>query len=718
MSGVYCYIQRGGGGSVIRGLRLVDRRQAREWTPGGGGEGSLRSGPEHDQENILAAARWIAQQFAQAPGSPKSRGLTICLDVDGGRCAWLSPASADAEAVRAAALAAAAGAAGVVGGGGSSPSPDEPGSVGPGMGAVWSSEFGEVGLDLSVQGLDGLEPAGTNGPALPRTRLAALAVPDVPVRVLLDELDRLGVEVRAVTTLWHLLASAWDPAQAEAHSAGVLGAAGNGRKDSAVISTSEPVSAVVLLDPAGRLCWAWSRGGRLIAAGSQRLRTLELAKAAPSMPMGDDEVLTGARRLAGVDALPGVAGGGGAGGAGRVGGVGGSGGATMGGETSLMLEVSRFDAGRVTGEWLAWAAQLGVAPARIVCLGPDQIVATGLGDGAGLAAVGQALTRSWPGAGAAAIEHDDPVLATLGRLAGSDADGPDAESAEADGGRMLMELSSRPGKLSRAMHWWLALCGLGGAAALCVLAWRLEAGVTETRDQAKLAIAQRGELFKSVEKLFPRLADKPNPVGDLAVGLKELAKNRDDVTPEYPVLPALERVIAAAGQIPGLHLKQFSASAPPSGISAEFVAPDAEPGGRLLDALRQDSSPLPGGVRVRWDGDTAPTTVPVTGMADPQRIFKLRGTWVDARPGEGAGSTARGSAAAPGAGATGAAGPVSGEGPAAAPAPGGATPGKPAQSPVPEKVPETAPEGQPKAPPVPPMKTPTEKPAREAKEGP
>jgi hypothetical protein len=583
MSGVYCYIQRAGAGATIRGLRLADRRQVRDWTPG------AASGAEGHAQTIAAAARWIAEQMAQVEANVSRRvPLVLCLDLDGGRCAWLSPPSAEHEVVKAAARSAALGAA------------DES-SAGPGLGSVWSSEYGESGADMSIQELaDPPAQNGSGGGLLARRkpaavghkeRLAVLAVPDAAARVLLDELDRLGVEVASVTTLWHALAAAWDPSKAEALSGGVLERNGSHRE----VASSEPVTAVVALEPSGRLVWSWTREGKLIAAGTQRLRCLEVAK---GMPRAEEDAAGagGTRRLPEGDAPP-----------------------------ARLLEVSRADTGRTVSEWLAWTAQLGVAPSRLVCVGPGELVPTGLADAPGLAAVGQTLAAAWPGSAATAAEEDDPIAATLLRLAAAEA--PIFKDDDAQGRALMIDLSSRPGRLSRTMHWWLAAAGAAAAVALGALAWQIDRGAKQTLAAAAQEAGVRAEQFKRVESQFPKLATDPDPVRALSAGLNELRKGREDIAPERPVVDVVERVVIAAEGFPTMKLKKISISGL-TGIGFDFAVVDSEPGGKMLEALRK-MGPLSDGMTVNWNGDTTTTTSTVVGMSEPMRLFRLRGQWQD-----------------------------------------------------------------------------------------
>ncbi|MGD9690087.1 MAG: hypothetical protein AB7K52_10580 [Phycisphaerales bacterium] len=599
MSGVLCHIQRDGAGAAITGLLMADRREVRSWSPG-----STSTEPEARRQGVEAAARWIASQLA---GAGKRRPLILSVDLDGSRCGWLTAPSADHDVVKAAARAAALS------------SGDEAGG-GPGLGVIWSSEHGDPGVDLCVQGLSDDEAApavdangtrrlfsrssapGTGTLPLGKHRLAVLAMPDACVRVLLDELDRAGVEVAGVISLWHALAQAWDPSRADAVSGGALKRPARAQE----VAITEPVSAIVAIDPEGRLCWSWSRAGRLLAAGSQRLRRLEVARGPDAPPQAATPPGTRLR------------------------------------PENAVVEVSSADSGRLVSDWLAWSAQLGVAPARIVCLGPGDVVATGLPAGTGLAALGQVLASAWPGAHAAAIEDNDPVASTMLRLAGAEED-DHADERLAPAPAQLVDLSSRPGRMNRSMHWWLAAAGLAGACVLGALAWRVD---NAARAVDLAATAERGvrtEILKQVESAFPNITRDPDPGRVLAAGLTQLRKTREDKTPERPIAAALERLISTAQDVPNLKLKKFTISS--INLTIDFVVPDAEPGGVLLQRLRERGA-LTSTVDINWEGSTTTTTVSVPGDPEPKRLYKLRGFWQDIKP------APRGAPAAPAPGGT------------------------------------------------------------------
>jgi hypothetical protein len=88
-------------------------------------------------------------------------------------------------------------------------------------------------------------------------RMAVLTMPDALVRLWLDRMDRSGIAVDSVISLWHALALAWgDDAQSQ-------------------------TQAVLLVDGSGRIAWAWATGASLIVGGSLQLERPDTSEADP-----------------------------------------------------------------------------------------------------------------------------------------------------------------------------------------------------------------------------------------------------------------------------------------------------------------------------------------------------------------------------------------------------------------------------------------------------
>ncbi len=233
MSDRACYIQRSDRGARIVRARLLSERSDESWLAATAADAAAA------ETSALDAAAWIRDRLAETR-SPR-RLDTLCLDVDGAACTWVRGREADAELIRSA----------VEGLGAAAPGEDDglEHAQAPGI----ADRLPRLPLEVSYDTL--AEPD-------PSARAAVLAAPDAPARLLLDQLDALGVRVGRVVTLWHALAEAWDP-----------GARAPATSGADIVSAEDPPAAVVAIDhEAARLVWAWSRGGVLLACGSLRLR--------------------------------------------------------------------------------------------------------------------------------------------------------------------------------------------------------------------------------------------------------------------------------------------------------------------------------------------------------------------------------------------------------------------------------------------------------------
>jgi hypothetical protein len=459
LSGRVCYLARSGRTDGAALIRMVGPGSDESWE---------RPAPPQDPAMVIAqtgdAAAWVAQRASQGDG-PRNEIALLCVDVEGASCNWLTSPSGE-ESVVAAVMAQAGGDYAEAG----APS------------GVWAPP---ALSEASVQALTP-PPQGNGAPALKRrkagpgaaSKMAVASVPDVDARLFIDALDERGVSVERSTSLWHAIAAAWDPAARHEASENI-------------VATASPASAVVLIDPVGRLVWAWSRGGQLAAAGTIRLMR--------DRSDGDAAVMLGAPEVA-----------------------------------------------RLTADWLSWSIQLGVAPSRIVCVGPR----TGGETEGGLtpAAMGAALTKSWRGATVDLAVHDDPVGATLKRLAGLVQDG-----AEEDGRRELLSLTRRPVRAHRALYRWAALCILALAAIMGAVAWQALSAARTAAGQAKLA---HDEMAVEISKIAPPTSDIQQaqlagaPSGYLSEQLARLRRELNpnaNIEPAEPILAELETLSLILG---------------------------------------------------------------------------------------------------------------------------------------------------------------------------
>ncbi|MBX3409869.1 MAG: hypothetical protein KF859_08275 [Phycisphaeraceae bacterium] len=385
------YLQRADRGATLRALRLVGLTTDQAWPAAG--DGAHAPSPQ-------SAAGWVRQQLANTRAGAS---LTLlCLDGEGAACSWLSSPTADPVVV--AALARSGG-----------PGLEADGARGLAAADYYAGNPMESSIEAMVDVMPrtkGRRSRGASAADAGNGRLAVMTAIDTPARLLIDALDEASVPVERVASFWHAMAMAWDvgwsPAPAREVGEGMIAG-----------EQVAELTAVVVVDPAGRLFWCWSRRGGLLCMGSMRLAPIGHEPDQPLPPLGKEHV------------------------------------------------------SRLTAEWLSWSAQLSQAPRRVVCVLSDA-------DTAGAAEFGGELARAWPEATVDAATHADPVGATLRRVAERLEQTPvGGEPAGATGA--LVGLSSRPGRAHRGLYVWSAAAVAGAALLVGLAAWRTSRAAESTR---------------------------------------------------------------------------------------------------------------------------------------------------------------------------------------------------------------------------------------------
>ena len=548
MSARVCYIERTDRGGRITGLRLVGPNTDERWEAL---HGDLR-------DDAKDGASWLADRLASS-GSPR-RLDRMCLDADGAVCGWLGADSADPKLVKAMIDRDAAGLS------------DDPFAE---VDTVAVPRFPDLPNEVSLQPLAAAERSGggsvfgkkkaqpADGDPHGPSRFAVLATPDVPARLLIDELDRAGIEVGSVVSVWHAASRVWDASS------------GHGLRSDRVVADSAGCVGVVLVDIAGRLSWSWSAGGELVAAGAQRLPLHRTA----IEPSGDTG---GARRI--------------------------------GGGEEISPEVRPASAGRLGADWLGWSAQLGYAPARVVCVVPKSRLAVSNGtvtlDAGGVAA---ALRKALPSASIDLIDIDDPVGETLVRLAKRVESAQDARTD--DGVRTSMQdLSNRPGRAHRAMYRWVALALLVASAFIGVLAWNLRGTGTAAAEAASAVRSSKREILRQIN---PEYEMNPFPVRVLG---EEIRRLRGSVVPTgvppepLPILEEVDTITLLLGN-EGFELEKITVTS--LTISAAVIVDGTQEFEFLRESLRRIA-----GSNVVWNEPNR------TAAGERLRV-SLSGLWTD-----------------------------------------------------------------------------------------
>lgn len=582
-----CYFERLPGGSALRRVRLVGAAFDRSWTaPGASGEvvSGVAAGGGAAVAGIRAAAKWVAETL-RSLGAPRLDVLV--LDPEGGMCTWLSAPSPDPHMVGATVRQAVLG--GSEGAGGSAAR-----LVAAGIAA---GEQASMEGDSSFQALAVAEPSAAGGGLLfrarakgsgvgeQRERFGVISIRDAAARVFIDELDARSIEIGTVESTWHALGAALDPAAPRA-----------GDEPAANPDTC----AAVMIDPAGRIVWAWSRAGEVIAAGSIRLRHVT-HRVAPAAPAG--AIVPADRDLEEPAEISG-------------------------------LECTGADVSRLVMDWLAWSAQLGRAPDRIISIGPITIPAQpGPVPGAPWlgghtpASLAEGLGRGWPGATIDAAVHEDPVGVVLSRIAGVGPVGALPDSArlvDDDPRRELVGLSSRPGRADRWMYRWMAAGLLAAAAAVIVVGWQFHQSAATARAGIQGLAAKRVDMLKEMDALVPAVSVSPVQValGRLSGKAAELETINKSLRPQRPILREVERVLLAMEDTENVRLLEVSLNAAVGTV--KLRVPDGESGPAILDRVTAVSYEG----CIPWSGRTPPL------IRDDDRQYVLTGSWPsDVRPG-------------------------------------------------------------------------------------
>lgn len=416
-----------------------------------------------------------------------------------------------------------------------------------------TGRFPDLPGELSLEPLSfGASGAATAVPS----RTPVLAMPDATVRLLLDALDRHNIRVEAVCSLWHAAARVWDPSSPLAHR-------GSFRGDR-VVSTDAPVTAIVLIDPLSqRLVWAWSSAGDLLAAGSMRLKTAV-----------DRDV----QRL-GLDTV---------------------------GEIERRAIVTDAEIGRLAQDWLAWAAQTGLAPARIVCVGSPSSVGD---EGMSPARVGETLAARWPEASVDVVDEPDAVGLTLRRLAS-----PEAAPIEGSHSTQLVSLTRRPGSAHRSLYRWagiaLGVLGIGCVAISIALFSRAN---RYTGQMPGLS----AEVRETIATVDPTLADDPfafTRLRDKVAAERRALSPSNDQAPA-PVAETFDTLSLVLG-VPGIKLSNLTVSS--VAVQFQVVTPDLTTAEQLGVSLRSIE-----GMPLNW-GSPSLDEVPNTG----EIRASFNATWV------------------------------------------------------------------------------------------
>lgn len=459
MSDRICYLERTDRGLSLDGIRLIGAHSDDHWNA------SVRGTPDAVLEMIDDAAVWIRQRLKAGGGTSRSLPI-LCLDTDGAVCTWTKPEDTSPEMIAAAID--------------QLDSEQDDDALEGANHSTMGERFPNLPLEVHYQPLS--DDQTSDG-----SRRAVIATPDVPARLLIDELDSMGVRIGRVENLWTLIARAWDP-----------GAQSNASKKAAqrVISTDDPVCACVVVDAnRDRMIWTWSKEGQLIAAGSMRVGH---SADGPTLHESDLSRLCadwiGWASQIGVSPM-------------RV--------------VMVLPEHTRQNDHDSDSETNAPAANPAANP------GLDR------------SDIARVFSTHWPTATTDIINEADPIQKTLRTAL-------DHEEERSDGPSEFSSLTNRPGRSHRAMYRWASLALILGGAAISWTGWSLYSRGSDTAQQAK---SVRSEMVQQIMTLQPPIQDLRLPTAELQARLNKLVAQTGpmQVTPTKPILEELETISFVLG---------------------------------------------------------------------------------------------------------------------------------------------------------------------------
>lgn len=272
------------------------------------------------------------------------------------------------------------------------------------------------------------------------------------------------------------------------------------------------------------------------------------------------------------------------------------------------VQLDDAEISRLSMDFTSWSMQLGVAPKRLVAVAPHH-VARPLMDG---------LSRAWPGSAGTVAADEDPIGATLSRLAGALERTPIPQSTLPDPAAELVSLASRPGKAHRQMYRWLALLATIVAGVLGVWAWQAKSRAAAANAEAKQVILDTTD---AITKEFPEFssstASKVKLVDDAISRVRKQLTIPKGPRPALPILQELENItlVLASGNFSLERLEVYSTYAT-VWVSADTL-PAVEP---VPNALRSIA-----GSQIVWGQETI--SEERKGAAGKKFICKLVGSW-------------------------------------------------------------------------------------------
>lgn len=182
---------------------------------------------------------------------------------------------------------------------------------------------------------------------------------------------------------------------------------------------------------------------------------------------------------------------------------------------------------RLALDWLAWSAQLGDAPQRVVVVAPDP---NPLKD---------VIHERWPATKIDARAATDPLAHTLSALANQAVETDDPR-------RCVVDLTHRPGRAHRWLSYWTVAAILLLALGIGAIGFRQRLAISQARD---ITTDLRAEIDASIREIDPALAGNPAPARALrSVLVQEREANKPIEAPQGPY-PIFDELLKASSAI-------------------------------------------------------------------------------------------------------------------------------------------------------------------------
>lgn len=323
-----------------------------------------------------------------------------------------------------------------------------------------------------------------------------------------------------------------------------------------VVADSPTVSGGVMVTPSGRLLWGWCRENTLLAAGSIHLG------------LHDDGPI-----------------------------------------------VMAHDVARLVNDWVAWSAQVGVAPGRIQIASCDVAgeMATGDTETLSVPGIASTLADAWPEAVVDVDIFEDPVLELL-RAHGAGADGDLAP------GHAMSSLALRPGRATRRVYQvaGLALACCGIALAALGFRWQSQApAVRADADRVREAyLADMAKVEQDLELPSGEITGAIVPIFKLTAEVDRVTRASEITRAEgRPIVQELESLSFLLSELgDDVELRRINAGS--VGFTVELSTENDAIVGRinaLLSDLEMNSGPLRWQARANQRGSRSEYTVDMAG---------------------------------------------------------------------------------------------------------